>query len=348
MVSISAEMTHAQNPAWLADCVDPQQATDVIGSALSLQDDHWRTLQVRKAEIVRLKAAKRCLVSYVGDGVDQQSWQFIGKIRFKGIDRKIGCLSRYLQDHGIGHVGRPCKATAVIPRVWGEVACWNMILFEYLEGESLAPDRHHHSGSHALVADALSDLHSIPIDRIREAANTFETDHSVADELEILRKAYVQFSADWPQWAEQAWRIWYHLQSIATRVHSNRRCLIHRDFYFDQALLLREDKVALLDLDLACLGPPTLDAGNYIAHLREMAIRNPELEAICSEAEKEFTARFLRRANGVGDGCQHLSFWILVAMARLAAISVRFPDRLHTTERLLQVVELELLTADLF
>ena len=47
---------------------------------------------------------------------------------------------------------------------------------------------------------------------------------------------------------------------------------IHRDFYADQ-VLVDGARLYLLDFDLFCLGDPALDAGNFIAHLTEYALR---------------------------------------------------------------------------
>lgn len=351
MVSIAYDLTDARLPQWIGACIDPKSATTVFEMEMSWQHDRWQSLKVLQADILRLKPAKRCLVSYICQDPDESRLRMLGKVRFKGLDRKARQITEHLLSHGLGQSHQSPETTAVIPRVYGELACWNMVLFEYLQGDALDPGLNGFAlglngvGSpHARVADALCDLHETPVDSQNCMPLPWLTEHTVGDELEILRKNFVQFSGDWPQWSEQAWRIWYQLQAMAPRVQCQRRTLIHRDFYFDQVLLLPEDKIALLDLDLACLGAPELDAGNYIAHLRERAIRSSDSAEACWAAERAFTEQFLRRT----DGKQHqLSFWILVSLARLAAISVRFPERVHTTEQLLEIVERGLLSIEL-
>jgi Ser/Thr protein kinase RdoA (MazF antagonist) len=48
--------------------------------------------------------------------------------------------------------------------------------------------------------------------------------------------------------------------------------VVHRDLYEQQILL--GDRVGLIDLDDAALGPPELDAGNLVAHLELLALRS--------------------------------------------------------------------------
>jgi Ser/Thr protein kinase RdoA (MazF antagonist) len=48
--------------------------------------------------------------------------------------------------------------------------------------------------------------------------------------------------------------------------------VVHRDLYEEQVLL--GDRVGLIDLDDAALGPPELDAGNLVAHLELLSLRS--------------------------------------------------------------------------
>jgi aminoglycoside phosphotransferase (APT) family kinase protein len=48
--------------------------------------------------------------------------------------------------------------------------------------------------------------------------------------------------------------------------------VVHRDLYEEQVLL--GDRVGLIDLDDAALGPPELDVGNLLAHLDLLGLRS--------------------------------------------------------------------------
>jgi hypothetical protein len=332
MLSMGHDLTGAGNPVWLKECIDSKIASSAMMIDAWWQDRPWKSLDVVTATMVRLKPGKRCLVLYDCCTSCGQRVRILGKVRFRGLDRKSLPLTNHLLECGFGHSGNLTKTTAMVPRVWGQIARWNMILFEYVEGVSAEPRRDVQVGDHTMVADAICDLHEVAV---RGGA-----EFTAASELEILRRLYIQFASEHPQWSEQAWRILCQLQSLARGIKPSRICLIHRDFYFDQVLFLPEMRVAVLDLDLACSGPPELDAGNYIAHLREIAIRSPSLDLLCKAAERSFTARFLARSRAVTGNV--LSFWTLVALARLAVLSVHFPGRLHTTEPLLRSVESDL------
>ncbi|XZE51908.1 phosphotransferase [Planctomycetaceae bacterium SH139] len=336
MIWTEMQLVGVNHPAWLAECLDTQAATSALSRALCCSAGPWRSLEVVEASLHRLKPGKRCLVSYDCRVSTGEVVRVLGKVRFKGSDKSLRPLTNHLRNHGIGDLGRVTETTAVVPRVWGEIAGWNMVLIEYLAGELAEPDADTLARDHACVADAICDLHRVCL--------PIAKDHTVDTELAILSKIYGQFADDHPQWSNRCHGIWHRMQRYASQVSSRHTCLIHRDFYFDQILLLPTGKVALLDLDLACLGPPGLDAGNYLAHLRELSIRRPTLQHVCQMAELAFAERFLQHSTEVS--CRELRFWTLVSLARLAALSVRFPDRVQTTENLFDVVETGLHAVD--
>lgn len=87
--------------------------------------------------------------------------------------------------------------------------------------------------------------------------------HSNARELEILRSR-----------AEAASRPVAHaVADAAPRLTGDWGCttVVHRDLYEEQVLV--EERVGLIDVDDAALGPPELDVGNLLAHLDLLARR---------------------------------------------------------------------------
>ena len=90
--------------------------------------------------------------------------------------------------------------------------------------------------------------------------------------------------------------------------------LCHRDFH-DKQVLLEEGAGMLIDLDLAAAGPPALDVGNILAHLRLRALKGAPLpwRAIAGrlvEARRGLVANSLHR-------------WTAAALMRLALIYAR-------------------------
>jgi Ser/Thr protein kinase RdoA (MazF antagonist) len=81
--------------------------------------------------------------------------------------------------------------------------------------------------------------------------------HTIEREFEILRS---RARAASPQVATA-------LADVLSRLPAGWRCstVVHRDLYEEQVLV--GDRVGLIDLDDAALGPPELDVGNLLAHV---------------------------------------------------------------------------------
>jgi Ser/Thr protein kinase RdoA (MazF antagonist) len=81
--------------------------------------------------------------------------------------------------------------------------------------------------------------------------------HTIEREFEILRS---RAQAASPQVATA-------LADVLSRLPTRWRCstVVHRDLYEEQVLV--GDRVGLIDLDDAALGPPELDVGNLLAHV---------------------------------------------------------------------------------
>jgi Ser/Thr protein kinase RdoA (MazF antagonist) len=63
------------------------------------------------------------------------------------------------------------------------------------------------------------------------------------------------------------------VRGLARRLCTSWTCstVVHRDLYEDQVLV--GERVGLIDLDDAALGPPELDVGNLLAHLELLGLR---------------------------------------------------------------------------
>ena len=73
---------------------------------------------------------------------------------------------------------------------------------------------------------------------------------------------------------------------------------IHRDFYPDQ-VLVDGGRLWLLDLDLYCAGNPALDAGNFLGHLTEQALRGTGDPDALADREAAFLEEFVADCDGV-------------------------------------------------
>jgi Ser/Thr protein kinase RdoA (MazF antagonist) len=81
--------------------------------------------------------------------------------------------------------------------------------------------------------------------------------------------------------------------------------VVHRDLYEQQILL--GDRVGLIDLDDAALGPPELDAGNLVAHLELLALRSGrDLGAMTDELVAGYADAGAPLDAGLLDRCRRL------------------------------------------
>jgi aminoglycoside phosphotransferase (APT) family kinase protein len=98
--------------------------------------------------------------------------------------------------------------------------------------------------------------------------------------------------------------------------------VVHRDLYEEQILL--GDRVGLIDLDDAALGPPELDLGNLLAHIELLALRADRDFGLAAEALLDGYVTSLDHA--LLDRCRRL------AVLRLACIH-RLPTLLHRVQQ---------------
>jgi aminoglycoside phosphotransferase (APT) family kinase protein len=100
--------------------------------------------------------------------------------------------------------------------------------------------------------------------------------------------------------------------------------VVHRDLYEEQILL--GDRVGLIDLDDAALGPPELDLGNLLAHselleLRADGVVEPAIDALVDG----YDAASLDHA--LLDRCRKLAILRLACIHRLPTLLDRIPTR---------------------
>lgn len=178
------------------------------------------------------------------------------------------------------------------------------------------------------VADALHKVHrfGVPTDR----------QHSMADELRILRECFDKVAALKPQWSPRLARLLTACAKLGAKAVSPVTCGIHRDFYPAQ-VIVDGARLRLIDFDLYCQGDPGLDAGNFIGHVTEQALREHGDAAAFIEVERALEDRFVElTGEAVRPAVQG---YATLTLARHIFLSTRFPERTHLTERLLELCE---------
>ncbi|MFV2068317.1 MAG: phosphotransferase family protein, partial [Pirellulales bacterium] len=111
---------------------------------------------------------------------------------------------------------------------------------------------------------------------------------------------------------------------------------IHRDFHPGQVLVDGEGLV-LIDFDLYAHGDPGLDVGNFAGHLIELALRKTGDPTALDDRVEAMVQRFIECS---GEQVRFsVAAYTLLTLVRHIYLSTQYPDRNHTTERLLELCE---------
>jgi thiamine kinase-like enzyme len=158
----------------------------------------------------------------------------------------------------------------------------------------------------------------------------------MADELRILRERLPVVSQMKPKWAGRIQRLLDECYRAGSALPKPCGTGIHRDFYGDQ-VLVDGDHIYLLDFDLYCHGDPSLDIGNFLAHIQEQSLRtlgDPYALAGVAEALEE---RYVELSGEQTRKC--IQVYTALTLVRHIYISTRFPDRQQITGALLELCE---------
>jgi aminoglycoside phosphotransferase (APT) family kinase protein len=179
------------------------------------------------------------------------------------------------------------------------------------------------------VADVLEWLQSTPV------PSDFPY-HGVKHETRLLEDRLESFKRTLREPVPRAERAAHCVLEALAQESDLDPILCHRDLH-DKQILLDEDRGGtLLDLDLAAAGPPALDVGNILAHLRLRALQNPRLPW---RAIAERIARRAIPARRIEDSVHR---WTAATLLRLTLIYSRrrrretlLDDLLDSTEQAL-------------
>jgi hypothetical protein len=178
------------------------------------------------------------------------------------------------------------------------------------------------------VAEAIHKVHrcGVPTDK----------QHTMEDELRILRECFDKAGALKPEWAGRLANLMAACERLGASVPPPKPCGIHRDFYPAQ-VLVDGARLWLIDFDLYCLGDPGLDVGNFIGHVTEQALRERGDASAFECAEHAMEERFVELS---GEGVRaSVRAYTALTLARHIFLSTRFPERAPLAGRLLELCE---------
>lgn len=99
--------------------------------------------------------------------------------------------------------------------------------------------------------------------------------------------------------------------------------LTHGDFHYHQVLVDGET-ISLVDFDEAGNGDPRIDLGNFVAHLRLLGVRDPQVAEAWERVEREFLDGYLREADAAAlELNATLPWFVALGLARLAVVPFR-------------------------
>ncbi|WP_227270468.1 aminoglycoside phosphotransferase family protein [Roseobacter weihaiensis] len=311
-------------PALPADPALPHLAealsVDVMGP---LVKDQIRLSLTSPPKLYRHKPGKRAMIRYDCQAVDGEHHVLLSKMHSKGRDIRTPTLQTALRAAGLD--GRSPAKTGV-PRVVDVRNTADMWFMEHVPGTCLR--------------DLQDEGQPEPFFRAGAALGHFHKNGVVPDrvwsrdqELEVLAGALAKAAKVHPAHQPRLKEMLRQAEDAMGALPSQQPTCIHRDFYPDQ-VIIDDDQIWLIDLDLAALGDPAIDVGNFLAHLAEYAIRRTGR----SDAARPLETAFLNGYQSAGFDLPRRSVQTLksISLMRHIYISQLFEDRQRTTEVLLK------------
>lgn len=278
-----------------------------------------------RPRLERLKHGRRALVAYRAELVDGTRVAAMGKARAKGLDGRASALHAGLRKAGFAD---DAPDRVMVPEPLGEAPELSLWLQRRVEGrpatEFLTPEAGPLLARR--IGRALAKLHATEVDLDRS--------WRVADELRVLQRRFGELAGYLPALAADASLMGAGCAAVAARLQTALPRPLHRDFYPDQ-VLVAGDALWLVDLDLAAMGDPALDVGNFAAHLVEAAVRHWRDPAALDHHVSAFVTGWREMRPPERD--DRVAAWTVLALARCVAIAASRPDRRYAASALAAV-----------
>ena len=123
------------------------------------------------------------------------------------------------------------------------------------------------------------------LEQLQGSQINLEAKYTLADELELVDKSYRYLKLFLPETNEKVDSILQNIRDETKQLEHLVLLPSHRDFY-DKQILLDGKKLTVIDWDTFAMADPTLDFGNFTAHLKLRALQFPDLAPIFNKAEK--------------------------------------------------------------
>ena len=288
-------------------------------------------LRLLAIRVTRHKPGRRCVIEYEVEvnrpDAPKAIVTLIGKIR----TRRYG-NEGFRQLETIWNAGFDAQSDdgVSVPEPVGVISAFKMWCQRKVPGETAERSLADADGPRLArrIAEAIHKLHraNLPTER----------SHTMADELEILRKCLAKVAERRADLAARVARVLAACERLGASVPPPAACGIHRDFYPAQVVVDGE-RLWLIDFDLFCLGDPSLDAGNFLGHVTEQALRKRGDSRALGEVERAMEERFVQLSGAHVRAA--VRAYTTLTLARHIFLSTEFPQRSHTTEALVSLCE---------
>ncbi len=299
---------------FLADALTPQLVETQLRN-LGVND------KVTECRLERYKVGKRCLISYhLPSGV------LLGKVRFKGTDTRTDRLQRELYQ---GNFGAKASEGIRVAEPLGLITEWRMTLQHKAAG---IPAQRIFAGSNKRVQEHLAERIAFAAAKLHQSELLPERSYTIIDELQILQSQLQTVMDHNPAWRTAILQRLNDAQKLAESATAQTQGLVHRDFYAEH-IIYHGEQLTLIDLDTLTLADPALDIGNFVAHLKEQALREKgDIKALV-DAETILVDRYLTLQPQVAR--RSIQIYTALSLLRHVAISQRIPERKHLSSNLL-------------
>ena len=316
---------------WLPAALDRAVVAPLLRRALAQPAPRWRMLSLDGIRLVRHKCGRRALIEYdltvAGARGERVHTTLLGKMRAKGADVATHALHQALRAAGFGD-DSPDRIS--VPAPLGLLPELGMWLQRKMPGQTLA-EQFAAPQAASLARRVAAAAHKLHLAGLPAARS-----HTIDDELRILHERLEALAGQQPGWRERLLAILAACDRLGSTVATAAPRGIHRDFYPDQ-LLLAGERLYLLDLDLYCMGDPSLDIGNFLGHMIEYALRVLGDAAALARPQAALEGAFL--ALNTTASSASIQAYVTLTLARQIAISFQFPDRRAVTPALMALCE---------
>ena len=254
---------------FLQKILDSSKATTILAEHLHLSRDLNTTgfFFVRDIRLLKHHPQRRCVLEFVIDFPQEThcavSKFIIGKSRTKGSSRSVSTMLSKLHAYGFG---LDCADGISTPKYLGRIKPFKIWFYEKVIGEPL--DQLIEQSAPYVKPEKIAEIAY----KIHRCAYPTWRSYTATDELEILRRGLIRLIEHQPAWHTRILRLFSQCELISRHLHEFTPTGIHRDFYPEQ-IIVNHDRYFVLDFDCYTLGDPSLDIGNFIAHIKESALR---------------------------------------------------------------------------